>query len=175
MRGCLQHGIALLMKDIFSFKPAIKRSAAIRSFDRKLAESCVEDGNKIVKSLRDSRAARQLVAEKQEKVMHSRRPACQRGQQIILFLRSSCTLARPCNWPQYPRRGKSCLTAANPAKCVTSGCRFSSDKTLRKLFELLHAFADAVHQLEGDKPHLAECHQALVVPPKLLRTVLRNA
>jgi hypothetical protein len=29
--------------------------------------------------------------------------------------------------------------------------------------ELLHPFSDAIHQLQGDTPHLAACHQALVV------------
>jgi hypothetical protein len=28
---------------------------------------------------------------------------------------------------------------------------------------LVHLFSHAIHQLEGDKPHLAECHHVLIV------------
>jgi hypothetical protein len=30
------------------------------------------------------------------------------------------------------------------------------------LVKLLQPFADAVHQLEGDRPHLVDCHLALI-------------
>jgi hypothetical protein len=33
--------------------------------------------------------------------------------------------------------------------------------SVKMLVELLQPFSNAVHQLEGDKPHLAECHQVL--------------
>jgi hypothetical protein len=35
-------------------------------------------------------------------------------------------------------------------------------KHAEALVELLHPFSDAIHQLEGDKPHMAECHVTLL-------------
>lgn len=36
-------------------------------------------------------------------------------------------------------------------------------KEVAMLVELLRPFSDAIHQLEGDKPHLSECHEALIL------------
>lgn len=36
-------------------------------------------------------------------------------------------------------------------------------KDVEMLAELLRPFSDAIHQLEGDKLHIAECHEVLIL------------
>jgi hypothetical protein len=168
MRGCFAHSVALLMKDFCKFKPATGRGAATRSFGMKGAESCVDDGNKIANFLQDSGAARQVVAEKQKKMMHGRRPTIHINMPThwatnnlvlnsILHSRTALQLAAASDaWAQ--------LSSGSQAKKVRNLLLDGEFwQNVEKLVELLHPFSDAIHQLEGDKPHLAECHQALVV------------
>jgi hypothetical protein len=41
-------------------------------------------------------------------------------------------------------------------------------QNVERLVELLPPVLDAIHQLEGNKPRLVECHQALVVLRKIV-------
>ena len=61
MRGCLCHGIALLMKDFCRFKATTGRNAPERTFGMKWAEDVVRSGNTIANFLQDSGPARSLV------------------------------------------------------------------------------------------------------------------
>jgi hypothetical protein len=168
MRGCFAHSIALLMKDFCKFKTATGRGAATRSFGMKWAEECVEDGNKIANFLQDSGVARQVVAEKQKEVMDGRRPTINVNVPTrwatnylvlssILHSRTALMLAAASEaWGQL-----SSGSQTQKVQGLLLDGEFWRDVT--NLVELLHPFSDAIHQLEGDKPHLAECHLALVV------------
>jgi hypothetical protein len=172
MRGCFAHSIALLMKDCCKFKPTTGRGAATGSFGMKWAEACVEDGDKIANFLQGSGAARQVVAEKQKEVMNSRRPTINVNVPTrwatnylvlssILHSRTALQLAVASEaWGQL----SSCSQAGKVRGLLLDGEFWQNvEKLCEKLVELLHPFSDAIHQLEGDKPHLAECHRALVV------------
>jgi hypothetical protein len=168
MCGCFAHSVAPLTKDLCKFKPATGRGAATRSFSMKCAESCVDDGNKIANFLQDSGAARQVVDQKQKEVMHGRRPTIHvnvpsRWSMNYLVLNSIL----------HSRTALKLAAASDALGQLSSGSQARNVRNLlldgefwqnvEMLVELLHSFSDAIHQLEGDKPHLAECHQALVV------------
>jgi hypothetical protein len=167
MRGCFAHSIALLMKDFCKFSSTTGRGAAARSFGMRWAQECVETGNKIANFLQDSGLARQLVAKKQVEIMGGRRPTIHvnvptRWATNYLVLHSilqsrtalQLTVASE-SWGQLPS-GSQASTIGG----YLMDARFW--RSAEMLVELLQPFSDAIHQLEGDKPHLAECHLALI-------------
>jgi hypothetical protein len=106
------------------------------------------------------------VGEKQSEAMKGRRPTIHVNMptrwatnylvlQSILHSRVALQLAVAADgWGQLPSSSQY-----GTVRELMLDAEFWS--SVKMLVELLQPFSNAIHQLEGDKPHLAECHQVL--------------
>jgi hypothetical protein len=117
------------------------------------------------------------VAEKQLQHMNGRRPAMAvnvptRWASNFFVLDSQLqsrtalqVAAAAETWAQMP----ACSKAGEVRELLMSADFWKHADVLVKL---LQPFADAIHQLEGDKPHLADCHLALITLRQLQHVVV---
>jgi hypothetical protein len=129
------------------------------------AESTIKSANTFANFLQDSVAAKRVVTDSQMLAYKQRRaivvnvPTCWATNYLVLasLLKSQQALAMAINSPEWEKLSDA--NKKNDVKKILNDRAFWSNTSM--LQELLQPFSDAIHQIESDKPHLAECHIVL--------------
>jgi hypothetical protein len=169
MRECIAHGLNLLMKGFCKYKRASGPNSWDRTWGLKWAENNVNDSNTVPNFLQDSETTRKALGDAQKSLCKGRR--------------SSITVSVPTSWASNFFVVKSVMQNRTALQMVVGSEKWAElsatskrddvrdiclsadfSKHGERLVELLQPFSDAIHQLEGDKPRLADC---LIVPRQL--------
>jgi hypothetical protein len=126
----------------------------------------MKSANTVANFLQDSAAAKLVVTDslmlayKQRRAIEVNVPTRWATGYLVLasLLKSQQALAMAINSPEWEKLSDA--NKKNDVRKIFNDKVFWSNASM--LQELLQPFCDAIHKIEGDKPHLAECHIALM-------------